>query len=138
MSDLDHTLAGYSAVATYMPVQLYSGEMDIVTTQGIAAAGNLFGTFVGNNPNQPRYSIVAKVAGKLVPYVEGGANGTGVAFGVVPHVFATDATGYNADAPTPVIVGGALNPEVLLPAAMTYAQKQAAFARTNILIQNLY
>ena len=138
MSDLDTTLAGYSTVATFTPTQLYSGEMDVVTTQEVAAAGNLFGTYVGGDRHQPRYQIVAKVAGKLVPYVEGGAGGTGVAYGVVPHVLDTTATGYNADVPTPCIVGGALNPDVLLPAASTYAQKKAAFARTNVLIQQLY
>jgi hypothetical protein len=120
-------LAGFEAVDTYNPDQLYAGEADIVTTQGVVAAAT--GALV-------EYQVVASVGGFLVPYNKEGADGSEVPYGVLPHAIADTA----ADQDTPVIIGGVLNFEALVADGATYAVLREAFAESNsnIVIQKLY
>lgn len=124
---VDKALAGYETVDTFTPDQLYAGEADIVTTQGVvgAASGAL-----------EKYQVVAEVAGLLVAYNKEGADGSQIPYGVLPH--AIPDSGVDQD--TPVIVGGVLNFDVLVADAATYAVLRAAFAQSNsnIVIQKLY
>jgi hypothetical protein len=124
---VDKALAGYETVDTFTPDQLYAGEADIVTTQGVvgAASGAL-----------EKYQVVAEVAGLLVAYNKEGADGSEIPYGVLPH--AIPDSGVDQD--TPVIVGGVLNFDVLVADAATYAVLRAAFAQSNsnIVIQKLY
>ena len=120
-------LAGNETVGVFTPDQLYAGEADIVTTQGVvpAAAGAL-----------PEYQVVADVGGALVAYNKEGADGSEVPYGVLPHAI-PDA---GVDQDTPVIIGGVLNFDRLVADGATYAVLRAAFAtgNSNIVIQKLY
>jgi hypothetical protein len=60
-------------------------------------------------------------------------------YGILPHALDTSATGYNAAVDSPVLIGGDYNFDALdLPLGTTYAEIKAAFARTDINIQQLY
>jgi hypothetical protein len=125
---MDRSLAGGVTVeGTFNPDQLYAGEADIVTTQGVvgAASGAL-----------AQYQVVALVAGLLVAFNAAGADGSEVAYGVLPHAIPDAAV----DQDTPVIIGGVLNFDVLVAGGATYAELKAAFAagNSNIVIQKLY
>jgi hypothetical protein len=124
---VDKALAGYETVDTFTPDQLYAGEADIVTTQGVvgAASGAL-----------EKYQVVAEVAGLLVAYNKEGADGSEIPYGVLPH--AIPDSGVDQD--TPVIVGGVLNFDVLVADGATYQVLREAFAQSNsnIVIQKLY
>lgn len=125
---VDKALAGYGAVDTFTPDQLYAGEADIVTTQGVIAAAQ---------PAMPKYQVVALVGGNLIPYdKENGVAGASTAYGVLPHAI-PDA---GVDQDTPVIIGGVLNFDVLVADGASYAVLRAAFAagNSNIVIQKLY
>lgn len=120
-------LAGSDLAGTFTPDQLYAGEADIVTTQGVvaaAAAAMLAGL------------VVASVGGYLVPYNKEGVDGSEVPYGVLPHDLADVA----ADQDTPVIIGGVLNFDALIADAQTYDGLRQAFAKSNsnIVIQKLY
>jgi hypothetical protein len=123
----DKALAGYETVDTFTPDQLYAGEADIVTTQGVVSSAN--GAL-------PKYQVVANVGGELVAYNKEGADGSEVPYGVLPH--AIPDSGVDQD--TPVIVGGVLNFDVLVADGATYQVLREAFAQSNsnIVIQKLY
>lgn len=125
----DKSLAGYETVATYNPDQLYAGEADIVTTQGVIAA---------NAAAMAIYTVVALVGGNLVPYDKESAAGAEVPYGVLPHAIDNSANAAPVD--TPVIIGGVLNFDVLVADGQTYAGLKKAFAdaNSNIVIQKLY
>lgn len=120
-------LAGNEDVGTFTPDQLYAGEADIVTTQGVVAAAT--GALVEN-------LVVALVAGKLVAYNKEGVDGSEVPYGVLPHATPDLA----ADQDVPVIIGGVLNFDALSADAQTYDGLRKAFAdaNSNIVIQKLY
>jgi hypothetical protein len=125
---MDKSLAGFENVGTYTPDQLYAGEADIVTTQGVIAAAQ---------PAMLRYTVVALVGGYLIPYDEdNGVVGSNVAYGVLPHAIPDAAV----DQDTPVIIGGVLNFDVLQAGGASYATLRAHFAagNSNIVIQKLY
>lgn len=124
----DKALAGYENVGTFTPDQLYAGEADIVTTQGVVAAAQ--GALEKNQ-------VVALVGGNLIPYdKENGVAGSNVPYGVLPHALADLAV----DQDTPVIIGGVLNFDALVADGQTYAGLRKAFAdaNSNIVIQKLY
>lgn len=119
---VDKALAGYETVATYTPDQLYAGEADIVTTQGVvpAAQGAL-----------TKYAVVSQdAAGNIIAF--DGA----LPYGVLPH--AIPDSGVDQD--TPVIIGGVLNFDALTGHALAYGALKTLFARanSNIVIQKLY
>ena len=124
---MDKALAGFGVVDTYTPDQLYAGEADIVTTQGVVAAASAA---------MVKYQVVANVGGVLVAYNKEGADGSEVPYGVLPHAI-PDA---GVDQDTPVIIGGVLNFDVLVADAATYQVLREAFAKSNsnIVIQKLY
>lgn len=125
---VDRSLAGYAVEGTYTPDQLYAGEADIVTTQGVVAAAQ---------PALVQYQVVALVGGFLVPYDSGNLPaGSNVPYGVLPHAIPDAAV----DQDTPVIIGGVLNFDVMVADAALYADLKAAFAagNSNIVIQKLY
>lgn len=134
----DRILAGYRTVDTVTPVQLYAGEKQVVTTQGVVAAGQVLGLLNAQGTTS-KFPIVALVGGLMVEYNPAGADGSEVPYGVLPHALDTSATGYNANVDSPVIVEAVLNYEALDTAA-TYADLKAAFAGapTAIVIQKLY
>lgn len=124
MADQDIQLAGYETLGTYTPIQLWAGEKQPVSTQGVLAAGNKVGQL--NSRRQTyKFGLVAEVGGKLVPYNPAGADGSEVLKGILPHALDTSATGYNADTDTPLFVEGVFNFEAL-DTARTYAQMRAA------------
>lgn len=138
MADQDIQLAGYETVGTYTPIQLYAGEKQGVTTQGVLAAGNKVGKL--NSRRQTyKFGLVAEVGGKLVPFNAAGADGSEVLKGVLPHALDTSATGYNADTDTSVIVEAVLNFEAM-DTALDYAALRAAEQApgTAITFQKLY
>lgn len=124
---VDRSLAGYGTEGTFTPDQLYAGEADIVTTQGVVAAAAAA---------MVQYLVVALVGGYLVPYNKEGADGSEIPYGVLPHAI-PDA---GVDQDTPVIIGGVLNFDLLVADAQTYAGLKKAFAdaNSNIVIQKLY
>lgn len=124
---MDRALAGYGVEGTFTPDQLYAGEADIVTTQGVVGAAS--GALV-------KYQVVAEVGGLLVAYNKEGADGSQIPYGVLPHAI-PDA---GVDQDTPVIIGGVLNFDAMVADSATYAQLRAAFAQSNsnIVIQKLY
>jgi hypothetical protein len=124
---VDKALAGYETVDTFTPDQLYAGEADIVTTQGVVSSAN--GAL-------EKYQVVANVGGELVAYNKEGADGSEIPYGVLPH--AIPDSGVDQD--TPVIIGGVLNFDVLVADAATYQVLREAFAQSNsnIVIQKLY
>jgi hypothetical protein len=126
---VDRSLAsGLTVEGTFDPDQLYAGEADIVTTQGVVAAAAAA---------MVQYLVVALVGGYLIPYdKENGVAGSNVPYGVLPHAIPDAAV----DQDTPVIIGGVLNFDILVADGQTYAGLQKAFAdaNSNIVIQKLY
>jgi hypothetical protein len=137
----DRILAGSRTVGTFVPIQLYAGEADVVTTQGVLASGQKVGQ-LNEREETFKFPVVALVAGKLIAYdKENGVAGANVPYGVLPHALDASATGYNADTNTPVIIGGVLNFDALDADGQTYAALKAAFAlagNSNLIIQRLY
>lgn len=120
-------LAGNETVGTWSPTELYAGEADVVTTQGVVSS---------TNGALAEFTVVALVGGGLVAYNKEGIDGSEVPYGVLPHAIPDSAL----DQDSPVIIGGVLNFDVLVADGQTYAGLQAAFARSNsnIVIQKLY
>lgn len=134
----DRILAGYRTVSSVAPVQLYAGEKQVVTTQGVVGSGQVLG-LLNDQGTTSKFPIMALVAGELVEFVSGGAGGAEIPYGVLPHALDTSATGYNADVDSPVIIEGVLNYEAL-DTVVPYATLKAAFAAvgSGIVIQKLY
>lgn len=134
----DRILAGYRTVDSVEPVQLYAGEKQAVTTQGVVAAGQTLGLLNAQGTTS-KFPIVALVDDELVEFNAAGADGSEVPYGVLPHALDTSATGYNAAVDSPVIIEGVLNYEAL-DTAVPYADLKALFAAapTGIVIQKLY
>ena len=134
----DRMLAGYETVGEFTPIQLYAGEKQPVTTQGVLTAGQNVGQLNARGETF-KFPIVAEVAGKLVEFNPAGADGSEVIKGVLPHALDASATGYNADVDTPLIVEAVLNFEAM-DTAETYAElREAAQAPgTAITFQKLY
>lgn len=63
----DRVLAGYETVDSVTPVQLYAGEKQPVSTQGVAAAGYSFGQ-LNSQGHTYKFPVVAEVGGELVPW----------------------------------------------------------------------
>jgi hypothetical protein len=124
----DRSLAGGVTVeGTFTPDQLYAGEADIVTTQGVVNS---------NQPALAQYTVVALVAGKLIAYdKEAGVTGADLPYGVLPHAIPDSGSDQN----TPVIIGGVLNFDALVADSATYDVLRLAFAKSNsnIVIQKL-
>jgi hypothetical protein len=120
-------LAGNETVGTWSPTELYAGEADVVTTQGVVSS---------TNGALAEFTVVALVGGELVAYNKEGTDGSEVPYGVLPHAIPDSAS----DQDSPVIIGGVLNFDVLVADGQTYAGLQAAFAagNSNIVIQKLY
>lgn len=134
MADSDIQLAGYETIGTFVPIQLYAGEKQPVTTQGVLAAGNKVGKL--NSRRQTyKFGVVSEVGGKLVPWT-----GAAPIKGILPHALDTSATGYNADTDTPVFVEGVFNFEALDLTDETYAELRAAEQApgTGMTFQKLY
>lgn len=123
-------LAGNEVVGTYTPTQLYAGEADIVTTQGVVGAGQVLA----------EHTVLAKVGGVFVAYNKEGADGSEKPVAVLPHAMDTSATGTNAATDSPVIIGGVLNFDALVADDQTYeGLREAIMANnSNIVIQKLY
>jgi hypothetical protein len=130
----DRILAGYRTVGVYSgPIQLYAGENQVVTTQGVLTAGQKVG-LLNEREETYKFPVVMEVAGKFVEW-----DGEGEIAGVLPHALDASATGYNADVDTPVIKQAVLNFEAMDTDA-TYAEIRAApqGPGCNIVFQRLY
>lgn len=134
MADSDIQLAGYEQIGRYEPIQLYAGEKQPVTTQGVLAAGQKVGKLNGRRQTY-KFGVVSEVAGKLVKF-----DGSAPVKGILPHAMDTSATGYNADTDTPLFVEGVFNFEALDLTDETYAEMRAAEQApgTGITFQKLY
>lgn len=128
MANLPDLLAGSENLGSWAPVQIFSGEADIVT-DGLLVATAF-----------PIYSVIAlNAAGNAVPHNPAAADVGGVA---APE---TRAIGIAAQAGVvgsncPYYCGGVFNPDALVwnAATTTVAARKAVFARTNIQISTLY
>lgn len=134
----DRMLAGYRTVETVVPVQLYAGEKQPVSTQAIATADFVFGE-VDDQGRTFKFPVVAMVANKLVPWDPADDAGAEIPVGILPHALDTTDAGYDADVDTPMFVEGVFNFEALaIPDGTTYAEARAAFMRSGIVVQMLY
>lgn len=88
----DRMLAGYRTVGSVAHVQLYAGEKQPVSTQGVAAAGNVFGE-VDELGRTVKFPVVALVGGKLVPW-------NPLADSNTPGAFATGTVTFSTAVPT--------------------------------------
>lgn len=133
----DGLASGVSLIGTFVPIQLWAGEPNGQTTQGVAAAGHLFGSKNARGETD-KFPIVALVDGELVPWAPAGADGSETPYGILPHALDTTATGYNAAVDTPVFISGHPSFDALsLPVGIDYAEVKAAFAGTMINVQKL-
>lgn len=126
----DKILAGYENVGRYEPIQLYAGEKQPVTTQGVLTGGSNVGQLNARNETF-KFALVSEVAGKLVEF-----DGTAPLKGILPH--ALDLTGVG-DTDTPLFVEGVFNFEAM-DTALTYAAIRAVEQApgTAITFQKLY
>jgi hypothetical protein len=127
---VDRSLAGGLTVeGTFTPDQLYAGEADIVTTQGVVNALRSRRTCrsIKSSPAS---------AASLVAYNKEGAVARKSRMAFLPHAIPDTA----ADQDTPVIIGGVLNFDALVADAATYDVLREAFAssNSNIVIQKLF
>lgn len=133
----DGLAGGITQIGTFTPVQLWAGEPNGQTTQGVAAAGHVFGEKDAGG-RTIKFPVVALVAEKLVPYNDAGTDGSEVPYGILPHALDTTDDGYDADVETPVFISGHPSFDALaLPAGVTYQEIKAAFAGTMINVQKL-
>ena len=113
-------VGGLENVGSFEPLQLWAGEMPIITDHGTAKDGTTLA----------KYAVVAKDAdGFLVahnPAGTGGTASTAVAIGITAQPVA--ASGANVD--VPIFVGGYFNHEALVWNASTdtLAERVAVFA----------
>jgi hypothetical protein len=126
----DKILAGYETVGRYEPIQLYAGEKQPVSTQGVLTGGQVVGQLNARNETF-KFPLVSEVAGKLVEF-----DGSAPLKGVLPH--ALDLTG-QPDTDTPIFVEGVFNFDAM-DTTMTYAALRAAEQApgTGITFQALY
>ena len=75
----DRILAGYSTVDTFSPIQLFAGEKQPVSSQGVAAAGYSFGQLNARNETY-KFPVVAIVGGEFVPWDPTADSNVGTAF----------------------------------------------------------
>ena len=116
----DIQLAGYRTVGTFVPIPLYAGEKQPVTTQGVLKSGQKVGELNARGETY-KFPVVSEVAGKLVDW-----DGSAPIKGILPHALDASATGRNADTPTPIFVEGVFNYEALDLDAALYADLRAA------------
>lgn len=135
----DIQLAGYETVGVFTPIQLWAGEKQPVSTQGVLTAGQKVGQLNGRGETF-KFPVVALVGGKFVKWDPAGANGAAVIAGVLPHALDASATGTNADIATPVFVEGIPNFEALDIGAVDYATIRAAAQAPGVALvfQKLY
>ncbi len=122
---IDRDLAANGNEGTFTPFQLLAGESDIITTVGNAAAATVWA----------KYQVLALVAGLLVPYDDTSSAGAQTAYAIAAQPKIATA----AVSSEPIYVGGVFNHQALVwPAgADTFAERQAAFARTNVVIDKI-
>ncbi len=125
MALIDRDLAANGNEGSFTPFQLLAGEKELVTTIGQAAAATVWA----------KYQVLALVAGLLVPYDDTAETGAEVAYAIAAQPKLATA----AAASEPIFVGGCFNHAALVwPAgADTFAERQAAFARTGIVIDKI-
>lgn len=83
---------GVDTIGTFEPIQLWAGEPNGQTTQGRAAAGNLFGKKNARGETY-KFAVVALVAGLLVPW-------NPLADGDVPNAYASGTVTFSVAVPT--------------------------------------
>ena len=124
MAATDKDLASSELVGTTTILQLFAGEMDVVTEEGIVDAGVL-----------AKYTVVGKIAatGKLIVLTPGASDGSEKAYGILTQ--AVDAT--SADVKVGVYIGGFFNDAALVwpinAAYDTLIERQAAFAGSSMI-----
>lgn len=89
----DRILAhGLTAEGTFEPIQLWAGEPNGQTTQGVAAAGHQFGKLNSRNETY-KFPVVALVGGLLVPW-------NPLADSDVPNAWASGTVTFSVAVPT--------------------------------------
>jgi hypothetical protein len=88
----DKMLAGYETVGRFEPIQLYAGEKQPVSTQGVAAEGYVFGK-LNERRETYKFAVVSDASGVLVPWNPLGE-------GNVPTAFATGTVTFSTAVPT--------------------------------------
>lgn len=113
----DQLAKGVTTHDPFVPFELFAGESDVVTTQGTAQGP------------VPQFSILARVHGPGSPIKVWDGTATTEVVGIAAQA-AVDA------GPLPYYVGGFFNHAALAwpVGVVNYADRQAAFDRTNIQI----
>jgi len=128
MTPYPNNLAGNGTQGGYTPFQLFAGEKEIVTNNGVVPASTEIKQFqvVAMNEN-----------GQIVPYDPEGEDGSEVAVGVAAQGITTAAGSTGA---IPYYVSAYFNHEALVwPASVTtLAARQMVFKGTEIQIGSLY
>ena len=118
MSDF---LAASEGPDTYTPIQLFAGDLPIVSEPGTLITGQ----------NLLANTVVARItlSGKLTQWAPAGSLGAQIPVGILMHT--TDAT--SADKGCELYIAGVFNRAALVwPAAATEPQKAYAFDNTKI------
>lgn len=88
----DGLAGGLNTEGTFTPIQLWAGEPNGQTTQGVAAAGHLFGKKNARGETY-KFAVVALVAGLLVPW-------NPLADSDVPSAYASGTVTFSTAVPT--------------------------------------
>lgn len=97
----DHLAGGIDVIGTFTPIQLWAGEPNGQSTQGVAAAGYKFGQ-KNSRGETYLFAVVALVGGLLVPW-------NPLADSDVPNAFATGTFTFATAVPTAgetIAIGG--------------------------------
>ncbi|WOK01451.1 decorator protein [Pseudomonas phage UF_RH7] len=127
------TFAGSQSQAFGAAVEIFSGDSDVVTTDGPVA----------NDAVLPQYSVIAlNATGQIVALNPAGADATAseaVAIGITCYAADASASGAQRGKRIAYYSGGSFNPAALVwPAAIdTLAERTKAFAGTNINIREV-
>lgn len=121
-------LAANGSFGTFNPVQIFSGEMDIITDHGTVAAATTL----------EKFRVLAyDVNGNLTAWVPGAADSTNKIVGIAAQPITT-AAGDTAQS-IPFWKGGCFNFDLLVkPAGVTVQQMKALLALTTLGVEKLF
>lgn len=100
-------LAANGSFGSVNPIQLFAGEIEVVSDNGLFEGGQTI----------KQYTVLARnAAGNLIPWVKGATDTTGVIVGIAAQPITTAA---NTPASGPYFIGGFFNFDVLVVPAGT-------------------
>lgn len=128
---MEYNQAASGTLGSYVPTQLFAGEVDVVTNNDTVLTGKVLA----------RYTVLGRITAskKLVAWDPAATDGSEKPMGILAVPLDTSATGTNADTAAPYYVAGGFNHEALVwPAAVsTLAARKAAFDKSPIVIGSL-